>query len=72
MTLIVTPAKFPSKKVLKENLDKGCTVHEPSIMGEWTKLSTDLPVGFRDTVTNHPLRTKFATIERRADGWKVT
>lgn len=71
MTLIVSPTLFKSKADLKANLDKGCMVHEPSIMGEWTKLSTDLPIGFRDVVTNHPLRSKFATIERKPDGWKV-
>lgn len=73
MTLIVSPSAFPSKKALKIALDAGnVRLHEPSIMGEWTRPARELPVGFRDVVTNHPLRTKFAQIERRADGWRVT
>ena len=64
---------FPSKAALKIALNAGhVRLHEPSIMGSWTKPASDLPVGFRDVVTNHPLRTKFATIERRQDGWRVT
>ena len=73
MTLIVSPKVFTSKKALKAALDKGdCLVHEPSIMGEWTKPARDLPVGFRGVATDHPLRTKFAGIERRAEGWRVS
>ena len=72
MTLIVSPKVFTSKKALKEALNEGdCLVHEPSIVWEWTKPARDLPVGFRGVVTNHPLRTKFAGIERLAEGWKV-
>lgn len=73
MTLIVSPRVFTSKAALKAALDAGdCPVHEPSIMGSWTKSAGDLPVGFEGVVTNHPLRTKFAQIERRAGGWKVS
>ncbi len=73
MTLIVSPSAFPSKKALKIALDAGhVTLHEPSIMGEWTRPARELPVGFSDVVTNHPLRTKFARIERTPQGWKVT
>jgi hypothetical protein len=73
MTLIVSPSAFPSKKALKIALDAGnVRIHEPSIMGEWIKPARELPVGFRGVVTNHPLRTKSAKIERRADGWRVT
>lgn len=73
MTLIVSPEVYKSKAALKAALERGdCYVHEPSIMREWTKAAADLPVGFRGVVTNHPLRTRFAEIERRADGWRVT
>ena len=72
MTLIVKPQDYPSKKGLKEALDAGCLVHEPSMMGEWVKRATALPVGFRGVVTNHPLRTKSAEIERTPGGWKVS
>jgi len=72
MTLIVDPKNFTSKAKLQESLNAGnCVVHEPSIMGEWTKLAKDLPVGFSGVVTNHPLRTKFAEIKRTANGWQV-
>lgn len=73
MTLIVSPTIFTSKAALKAALDEGkVLLHEPSIMGEWTKPARMLPVGFSDVVTNHPLRSKFASIERRADGWRVS
>jgi len=73
MTLIVSPRVFTSKAALKAALDAGdCPVHEPSIMGSWTKPAGDLPVGFNDVCTNHPLRTKFAQITRTTKGWKVT
>lgn len=71
MTLIVSPQLFKSKADLKANLDNGISIHEPSIMGSWTKRSADLPVGFSDVVTNHPARTKFAKITKTAAGWKV-
>lgn len=72
MTLIVSPKVFTSKAALKAALDAGqVLVHEPSIMGEWIKPAGQLQVGFRGVVTNHPLRSKFASIERRADGWRV-
>jgi len=55
MTLIVDPKNFTSKAKLQESLNAGnCVVHEPSIMGEWTKLAKDLPVGLSGVVTNHP------------------
>lgn len=72
MTLIVSPADFPSKEILRRNLDAGCMIYNPSIMGEWVKPANQLPIGFDDVVTNHPLRTKFAQIKRTANGWKVT
>lgn len=72
MTLIVAPAFFKSKANLKENLDKGCMVEDPSIIAPFAKRSTELPVGFTNVVTNHPLRSKFAKITRTADGWKVS
>lgn len=73
MTLIVSPRIFTSKAALKAALNEGaCPVYEPSVMGEWIKPARDLPVGFSAVVTNHPLRTKFAKIERRADGWRVS
>lgn len=73
MTLIVSPKVFTSKAALKAALNAGdCLIHEPSIMGEWVKPARELPVGFRGVVTNHPVRSKFAGIERREDGWRVS
>ena len=73
MTLIVDPKWFPSKAKLAEHLNEGrIALTEPSIMGGWVKNARELPVGFSDVVTNHPLRTKFAQIRRLAAGWKVT
>ena len=72
MTLIVNPKLFSSKAALKENLDKSCLLEDPSIVAPWARQSMALPVGFSDVVTNHPLRTKFAKITKRADGsWEV-
>lgn len=74
MTLIVVNgALFKSKAALKAALDEGSAMlHEPSIMGSWTKPARDLPVGFEDVCTRMPQRDKFAQIERTAKGWKVT
>lgn len=74
MTLIcVKPELMKNKAEMESALNRGdMYLHEPSIMGSWTKLARDLPVGFRDTVTRMPARDKFYSIERRADGsWKV-
>jgi hypothetical protein len=69
MTLIAST--YVSKAGLREALHTNrLTLHEPSIMGSWTKRPNDLPVGFSDVVTNSE-RTKFAKITRTADGWKV-
>lgn len=74
MTLIVMPSHvYQSKATLKAALNgQGhVSLHEPSIMGSWTKTPNELPVGFRDTVTRVE-RDKFATIERTPAGWKVS
>ena len=72
MTLIVSPALFKSKATLQQHLNEGCRIEDPSIVNPWVKLSTELPVGFSDVVTNHPLRSKFAEIKRTSNGWKVS
>lgn len=73
MTLIVHPKDFGSKAKLKANLDAGMILLEdPSIVAPWQKHAADVAVGFSGVVTNHPLRNKFAKIEKRADGWKVS
>jgi hypothetical protein len=74
MTLIVVnPNAFQSKATLKQALDSGkCWLWEPSIMGEWKRPSSELPIGFKAIVTRMPKRDKFASIEKLPDGtWKV-
>lgn len=73
MTLIVSPEAFTSKRALAACLNSatGVTIEQPSYFNPWAKNSQSLPVGFRDVVTNHPLRTKFAQIEKTANGWEV-
>ena len=75
MTLIVSPKVFGSKAKLKEALDAGnAYITDPSIFGVNHSTSSGMaPVGFKNVVTNHPLRTKFAKIEKLADGtWRVS
>jgi hypothetical protein len=72
MTLIVHPNYFGSKAELKANLDGDqMLIENPSVFDGWSRAPSDLPVGFKDVVTNHPKRTKFAQIEKTANGWKV-
>lgn len=73
MTLIALDGKaLASKAALKAALDEGSLMlHEPSIMGSWTKAARDLPVGFEDNVTRMPQRDKFPVIRRTAKGWEV-
>jgi hypothetical protein len=74
MTLIVAPSQFASKAKLQENLNspEGVYIEDPSMFGvNQTGPSNGKPVGWSEVVTNHPLRTKFAKLERTADGWKV-
>ncbi len=73
MTLIVNPRHFKSKAHLKESLETGILIEDPSMFGSnQSGTSEDKPIGWSGVVTNHPLRTKFAKIEKRADGWKVS
>jgi hypothetical protein len=72
MTLIVNPTYFASKAELQAHLNTDSTIlTEPSIMGEWTKYPSELPTGFSDVVTNHPIRSKFAQITKTEKGWIV-
>lgn len=74
MTVIIMNSHLMCNKATLEGaLNKGdCEIHEPSIMGSWTKRAGDLPVGFSAVCTRMlPQRDKFIAIERRADGWKV-
>ena len=72
MTCIVYNIK--TKKELRERLAAGhcVTIEDPSIFKPRSFLSTDMTVGQREVVTNHPKRSWFAQIERTAAGFKVT
>lgn len=84
MTCIVT--KFATKKALAEHckvfggqpVDSALDfyIENPSIFPagphEYSGMVSSMPVGKKVTVTNHPKRSWFATIERRADRFVVT
>ena len=73
MTLIVSPKVFTSKAALKAALDEGrVLVTDPSTMGGWVTMARELPVGFRGVCTDHPRRSRYAEIERKETGWKVS
>lgn len=85
MTCIVT---FPgqglprkdSKKQLRELLTGRdaermayrVIITDPSIFKPRDFLASDMTIGQKEVVTNHPKRSWFAQIERTATGWKVT
>lgn len=69
MTCIVSPDVFTSKAALSERAESGnLWITDPSIFNPRTFNVKDLKVGESVVVTNHPKRTKFATIKRVADG----
>lgn len=73
MTHIVDPVHFASKAKLQEALNQpqGISIIEPTPWGDKRFNSNDLLVGFKQVVTNHPLRTKFAQVEKTPMGWRV-
>jgi hypothetical protein len=71
MTLIIHEMFFGSKQKLKQALDSGAVLEEPSVVAPWRKTAHTLPVGFSDLVTNGTKRTKFAQITKTAAGWEV-
>lgn len=71
MTCIVNPNHFPSKKFLKECVTKDPGVVEiidPSIINPRTFCVTHLQPGEEVVVTNHPKRSWYAQVGRKADG----
>lgn len=73
MTCIVSPEVFTSKAALKVAAEQGrLWIEDPSIFAPRSFNARDMQVGQREVVTNHPKRTKFATIERTAEGWRVS
>lgn len=72
--ICVSPEVFASKAALQQalNSEKGVELVQYSPYGSTHYHSNGITVGFSGVVTNHPKRTKFAKIEKRADGWKVS
>ena len=69
MTLIV---KAKNKAELKQKLDAGCVIQNPTPWGQDDLLSNKESVGFRGAVCLDPeTRRRFAQIEKTASGWKV-
>ena len=71
MTWIVQGAR--TKKELRKLLEvnpRAVWLEDPSVFApdSFAGPAANLPVGARVVVTNHPRRTWFAEIERRADG----
>ncbi len=70
MTMI---CEAPNKLALKAKLEAGCTIEEPTPFGSKFHDSKNLAAGFRDAVVLDPqTRRRFATIERKVNGWKVS
>jgi hypothetical protein len=76
MTCIVSPSRYPTKKALREAValhPDEVTIEDPALMPEWRKhgslFSADtLKPGEEVVVTNHPKRSGFAQVGRKADG----
>lgn len=70
MVGIISAIRYPTKKSLKEALEKGeaVTIEDPSIVAPRVFTTDDIPLGGKEVVTNHPKRSFFVSIERRVDG----
>jgi hypothetical protein len=72
MTCIVSPQSYPTKKALRLWVlkDPDCvTIHNPSMFTTLTSFSANqIGPGQEYTVTNHPRRSWFAQVGRKADG----
>lgn len=69
MTMI---CEAKNKAALQEQLNKGCTIIEPTPWGNKYHQSGAFAVGFKEPVVLDPAtRRRFATIEKTANGWKV-
>lgn len=70
MTMIV---EAKSKEELRALLQQGVYIKEPTPFGTQMFPSQSCPIGFREPVCLDPqTRRRFAQIERRAEGWKVS
>jgi hypothetical protein len=72
MTCIV---ELPSKKALRERIataPERVYITDPSIFKPRYFTASEMTIGQREVVTNHPKRSWFAQITRTATGFKVT
>lgn len=71
MTCIVDAHRYPTKKRFKEMIAQSpgsVWIEDPSIFNPWTKTAVDIVRGEEVVVTNHPKRSWFAQVGRKADG----
>jgi hypothetical protein len=70
MTCIVSETRYPTKKSLKEALQRGESVmiEDPSIMNPRVFSTKEMERGQKVIVTNHPKRSYFVEIFKDVDG----
>jgi len=70
MTCIVSLTLYPTKKSLKEAIQKGesIMIEDPSIINPRVFTTQEMEVGERVVVTNHPKRSYFVEIMKDVDG----
>ena len=72
MTCIINGAR--TKKELREKLasdPSAVSIEDPSVFRPRYFGADEMTIGQRETVTNHPKRSWFATVTRTAQGFKV-
>jgi len=71
MTCIVSPSRYPTKKALREAVaaaPQRVWIDDPSIFAPRSFDAASIPAGRTEVVTNHPKRSWFAQVGRKADG----
>lgn len=70
MVCIVNPKQYPTKKALREAIQRGesVAIEDPSFMAPRSFFTSDMIIGQDEIVTNHPKRTYFAKIRKQVDG----
>jgi len=70
MTMIVSLDRYPTKKSLKEALQRGenVMIEDPSIINPRVFSTNEMERGQKVIVTNHPKRSYFVEIFKDVDG----
>jgi len=70
MTCIVSETRYPTKKSLKEAIQKGenIMIEDPSIFNPKVFSTSEMERGQKVIVTNHPKRSYFVEIFKDVDG----